>query len=325
MKFLAAVSLSLLAAAPAAAKPLEVITYILPAPEDAIAFAPFLLARDDGSYAAAGLEIRFRVIMGGANVGKALGRGEGDLGGAGGDTAILLRANAVPVKGVALLGHHSFVTLMLRPGVTVDSAYAGAIDVPSLQDTPYYALKAWLKAGNANLGQVTVKAMPSEATIARIGQGQIDGMVGTVDRGVRVERTGTQLEYRPLDGVYPAMAQAILASDTVIRTRPVMVRAFVNATLQAIRAIERDPAAAADRWRALVPNSGYSRDETIRIFTLFKEHVYGDPTDLGRFHSRTMKRAVAAAKGEGLVPLSYRGADTYTNRFVINRPDAAQK
>lgn len=305
-----------LMARPAAAKPLDPVTYLLPAPENAIVFAPFLLAQHDGRYTAERLDVHFRVVPGGAHVGEAVARGEGDLGGAIGDTPILLRARNMPVRGVALLGHHSFVTLMTRFGLHFGPGYAGEIDVPSLQDTTNYALKAWLSTAYADPARVTVRALPSDAIVGLVGERRIDGMVGTVDWGVRAERQGARLDYRSLEDVYPAMAQAIMASDAVIKARPAMIRGFVAATLAAIRAIEQDPAASADAWRALVPDSGYSRDEVIRIFSLLRDNVYGKPDGLGRFDRRTIARAAAAARVAGLIAASDDGRNSFTNRFV---------
>lgn len=92
----------------------DTVEYILPEPREAIVFAPFVLAQQDGLYANAGLDVRFTTIAGGAKVGEALGRGKGDLGGAVGDTPMRLRARGVPVQGVALLGRHAFRTLTTR-------------------------------------------------------------------------------------------------------------------------------------------------------------------------------------------------------------------
>src|SRR5690625_4460554 len=50
----------------------EAITYLLPAPANAIAFAPFMLAQHNDYYRDAGLEVNFVSVKGGADVGKQL-------------------------------------------------------------------------------------------------------------------------------------------------------------------------------------------------------------------------------------------------------------
>lgn len=315
--FLAAVSVAAIPATGLPVKPgPQPVTYLLPAPETAIVFAPFLLAQKEGFYRARGLDVRFRIVSGGLHVGETLGRGEGDLGGAIGDTPIQLRARGIAVRGVALLGHHSFVTLMTRTDAPLVTSSSGIVGVPSLTDTTAYALDAWMRSVPIDPARVSVQAIATDALIDSVGRGRLAGMVGTVDWGVRTERLGVSMSYRPLDGVYPAMAQAIMASDATVRERPAMVRAFVRATLAGIDAIERDPAGSADVWRRLVPDSGYSRAEIVRIFTLLRDQVYGDAVGLGRFDRRTMMRAVAAAKAQGLIPASASGKDSFTNQFV---------
>ena len=84
--------------------------YLFPAPDFLPAFSPFKIAQAKGYYKAEGLEPAFQVGKGGADVAKQVGVGNADLGGGIGDTAIIVRANGVEVRGVALLGslqHHS--------------------------------------------------------------------------------------------------------------------------------------------------------------------------------------------------------------------------
>lgn len=57
-----------------------------------------------------------------------------------------------------------------------------------------------------------------------------------------------------MDTIFPAMAQAILASDTLIRTRPAAIRGVVNAVLDALRDIIADPKRSAAEYVAAVPD-----------------------------------------------------------------------
>src|SRR3954467_4534053 len=87
---------------PAAA--LETVTYLLPAPLYLPAFGPWVVARERGYYAAEGLDVVFENGKGGADVAKQVGVGNAVVGGATGETAIIVRSNGVPVKSVAVLG-----------------------------------------------------------------------------------------------------------------------------------------------------------------------------------------------------------------------------
>ena len=95
---LAAMTCAALWAAPAAAA--EKITYLLPAPPSLPAFAPWVLAKHLGYYAEAGYDVDFVVARGGVDVAKQIGVGNAPIGGAIGDTPIIVRGNGVPVKAV---------------------------------------------------------------------------------------------------------------------------------------------------------------------------------------------------------------------------------
>lgn len=291
-----------------AARPLEPVTYLLPAPKEAIVFAPLVLADREGDYRRAGLDVRFEVVPGGVKVGEALASGKGMLGGAVGDTAMVLRARGLPVQAVMLFGEHSFLTLMTRQRLTLDAAglRGATIGVPSFQDTSYYAAKALLRAHGLADADVTVRAAPPAELIGAMGRGEMQAIIGTVDWGVKVERARVALDYRPLDPFYPALAQAILVSDATAARQPRAVRAFVHATAAAMRRMIRDPDGAAWRYAAAVPGSEYSHAEIARIFRLLARDVYGKNPN--RFQPARME---AAARAAGAAP-----TNSYTNAFV---------
>ncbi|WP_159874308.1 ABC transporter substrate-binding protein [Novosphingobium sp. 9U] len=295
---------------PARARADEKVTYLLPAPKEAIVLAPFVLAETQGRYRKAKLDVRFVVVPGGFHVGEALARGEGDLGGASGDTPILLRNANLPVKGVALLGHHSFLTLITRQGQPA----TGQIDVPSLQDTSYYALQN-LSAGSPH-GEITTRARPPAELIKALSAGEIDGFVGTVDWGVKAERAGVQVHYRPVDAFYPAMAQAIMASDTTIAARPKVVRKFVRATMQALKQIAIDPEQSAGIYERAMPGSGYGHAEIVKIFRLLASQVYGTVEAAGRFNARTVDAAQGELIKRKLVTQRRDAGEFFTNAFT---------
>ncbi|WP_422056272.1 ABC transporter substrate-binding protein [Sphingomonas sp.] len=295
----------------------EPFVYLLPAPREAIVFAPLVLAEGDGLFAREGLAVRFEQVAGGGmKVGEALAAGKGDAGGALGDTALILRARDVRVKGVALLGRHSFLTLIEQASLPVAgrSLKGRQIGVPSLQDVSYYALKALLRNAGLTPGDVQVLAAPSGTLVEKLGTGELAAIVGTIDWGVKAERAGVALRYRPLDRDYPAVAQGIMASDATIAGRPDALRRFVRAVLNAIDGIVRNPDTAAARYARLAPQSGFSEVEAARIFRLLACNVYGRRS--GRFDPTVMAAAARAATQEGLVSHGTDVHASFSNQFV---------
>src|SRR5271154_1892108 len=88
-------ALALVALRPAGAA--EKITYLLPAPAFLPAFGPWMLAKQRGYFAQEGLDVDFQAAQGGADAAKQVGAGNAVIGGAIGDTPIIVRANGVPV------------------------------------------------------------------------------------------------------------------------------------------------------------------------------------------------------------------------------------
>lgn len=307
-----------LLAQPAIARPNDKVTYLLPAPKEAIVLAPFLLAEREGRYRREKLDVQFVVVSGGFNVGAALARGEGDLGGASGDTPILLRAANLPVKGIAQLGRHAFLTLITRQDSPASSGdlQGRRIDVPSLKDTSYYAVEELAARASHLSPAVETHARPPAELIAALGARDIDGFVGTVDWGVKAERSGVKLTYRKVDEFYPAMAQAILASEDSIARRPAVLRRFVKATQRALASIARDPEQAARSYEAAVPDSGFTHAEIVRVFGLLTTNVYGEGRPTGRFDDATVEAAEAKLLKRGLVGQRRPRSDYFTNMLV---------
>ncbi|MGH8483228.1 MAG: ABC transporter substrate-binding protein, partial [Pseudomonas sp.] len=66
------------------------VTYLLPAPPNSPAFAPWIIAKEKGYYSARDLDLTFIAAKGGVDVAKQIGAGNAMLGGAIGDTPIVV-------------------------------------------------------------------------------------------------------------------------------------------------------------------------------------------------------------------------------------------
>ena len=59
----------------------------------------------------------------------------------------------------------------------------------------------------------------------------LDGIIAVPEWADTIESAGIAIDRFRIDKVFPAMAQAILASDKIIKERPAAVRGFVKAVL----------------------------------------------------------------------------------------------
>ncbi|AHD01937.1 ABC transporter substrate-binding protein [Leisingera methylohalidivorans] len=299
----------------------EQVTYLFPAPDFLPAFAPFQLAKAKGYFEDAGLDVTFRVGKGGADVATQVAVGNADLGGGIGDTPIVVRANGLEVRGVALLGGRGLTQIAWRS----ESGIAGAADlkgksigVLSFQDTTYYNLLGVLASAGLTKADADIQAVGPGGIIQLSIAGKLDAMSGVPEWIAAIEGAGVEMGQMPVDSVFPAMAQAIIASDTVIAERPEMVQGFVTAVLRAVKDIQTDPKAAAAEFTAAVPQHAGKEAMIEGILRSYAELVYPEAPDqpLGTFDPVRIEKVQSFYVDNGLVRTSVPVEDLYTNDFV---------
>lgn len=315
----AALALSSMVAVPAWAD--EAVTYLFPAPDTLVAFAPFQLAKGKGYFKAEGLDVTFRVGKGGADVAAQVAANNADLGGGIGDTPIILRPNGVNVKGVALLGGHGLTQMGWRTdrGITGPQDLKGKrIGVLSFQDTTYYNLLGLLGSVGLTKDDVSIQAVGPGGIVQLLISGDLDAFCGAPEYLPAVEAAGVDLDMVPVDSVFPAMAQAIIASDKTVAEKPQMVAGVVRAVLKAVKEIEADPKAAAAEYVKFVPQQA---DKLALVEATMQEYatrVYPaqDGQPLGSFDEARLKAVQDFYVKSGIVASATPIADTYTNEFV---------
>jgi len=299
----------------------EKVTYLFPAPDFLPAFAPFQLALHKGYFKAAGLDVEFRVGKGGADVATQVAIGNGDLGGGIGDTPIIVRANGLDIRGVALLGGRGLSQLAWRDdsGITGPADLKGkSIGVLSFQDTTYYNLLGVLASQGLSKSDVDIQAVGPGGIIQLTIAGKLDAMSGIPEWIAAVEGAGIKLSQIPVDTIFPAMAQAIFASDKTIAERPEVVEAFVGAILKAMREINADPATAAAEFTSFVPQHAGKEAQIEEIMRAYSTLVYpeGENQPLGSFDPARIAEVQKFYLEHNIVREAIPVDQLYTNEFI---------
>ncbi|MFT7595425.1 MAG: NitT/TauT family transport system substrate-binding protein [Paracoccaceae bacterium] len=298
----------------------EKVTYLFPAPDFLPAFAPFKLAMAKGYYKDAGLDVTFQVGKGGADVAKQVGVGNVDLGGGIGDTAIIVRANGIPVKGVAVLGSESLTQINWRTDAGISSVAdlkGKSVGVLSFQDTTYYNLLAVLASAGLTKNDVDIQAVGPGGIIKLMITGDIQAFSGVPEWAGAIRGAGVDLHMLPINDIFPAMAQAIIASDDMIANNPDMVRAFVQATIRGYKDVIADPEQAAKDYVAAVPQHEGKEKIMEGIMRAYISLVYGaDVDNFGSFDEARLKAVQEFYVSHEIVREAVPIADTYTNAFV---------
>ncbi|WP_197732847.1 ABC transporter substrate-binding protein [Paraburkholderia pallida] len=298
--------------------PLKDVTFLLAAPPGELAFAPFMLAQSKGYYTKAGLRVRWVAVHGGVDAGKQLAAGNGDLGDALGDTAIILRANGVNVKGVALLGGHPLHQLMTRVDRKVDSPAdlkGKTLSVMSYEDTSYFAALGILGSANLTKADVDIQA-GGPGVWKEVAAGKSDGIVGTPEWGADIEAAGVKVSYRPTDQFTPGMGQAIIASDKMIASDPATVRKFVQATLHAMNDIQADPDQASKDYVAAVPSYQGKLPFVTNVLTYYAKNVFPSRLRPGEFDPAIVAKVQDVYVDQKIVRVKQPVGSLYTNAFI---------
>lgn len=230
------------------AQALEKVDYLLPAPGFLPAFAPWQLAKYKGYYKAEGLEVTFQRSKGGVDVAKQVGVGNAPIGGGIGDTSLIVRPNGIPVRSVALLGGGSLVQLIARAdrGINkVEDLKGKTMTVMSFQDTTFYASQGVLASRGLTRNDVNIQAAGPTGVWKLFIEGKADAMMGVPDWIGIAYGAKVKLKIFNANDYFPSMAQAILASDEMIKKNPKLIQGLVRATLKGLRDLMTDPDGAA--------------------------------------------------------------------------------
>ncbi|MBV7396382.1 ABC transporter substrate-binding protein [Mameliella sediminis] len=297
------------------------VTYLFPAPDFLPAFAPFQLAKGKGYFEEAGLDVTFRVGKGGADVATQVALGNADLGGGIGDTSIIVRANGLDIRGVALLGGRGLTQLAWRAdsGITGPADLKGkSVGVLSFQDTTYYNLLGVLASAGLTKNDVDIQAVGPGGIIQLSIAGKLHAFSGVPEWIAAVEGAGVEMGQMPVDSVFPAMAQAIIASDKMIAENPEVVAGFVNAVLKGIRDIQEDPEQAAKDYVSFVPQHSGKEKMVEGVMRAYAALIYpeGENQPLGTFNPERIKAVQTFYVDNGIVRNAVPIEDLYTNDFV---------
>ena len=310
--------LALAAATPATAgaAPQEV-TYLLPAPPNSPAFAPWMIAQQKGYYAQENLKVNFVAAKGGVDVAKQIGAGNALIGGAIGDTPIIVRANGVPVKAIAVLGAGSLTLIGTHEADNIKSLQqlkGKTITVMSYTDTTYYALLGDLRHVGLSKTDAEIQAAGPAGVWQVFAGGKSSAFAGVPDWIVSAREAGAKVNV--MEGGFKSMAQAILASDEAIKTKPELLKSLVRATLRGMEDIMKDPKAAAAAYVEAVPSFKGKEASVEQVLNLYRQYVYADQKPLGMVDGARMDGVQKFYVSEGIVSKATPLKDLFTNQFI---------
>ena len=227
-----------------------------------VQFAPFYLGDQAGYYRAAGLDVTFQSQID-PNLITLVGQGATDIGTADGTSVIPAVSQDIPIVYVATIYGQfpSIVFAKASSGIRTAADLAGKkIGIPGRYGSSWIMLLALLGSAGLTPDDVEIVLYPDYGQGTALAADAVDAATGFVNNEpVAMELTGTDVVVLHVDDVVALPGPGLIASHDTLSKKGSAVRAFIAATLRAMREIASDPAKGVDAAITAVPALAESR------------------------------------------------------------------
>ena len=265
-----------------------------------VQFAPFYVAQQDGYYADAGLDVTIEHKQA-PDVQRLVASGEAEFGVADATDVMIARTSGIPIRYASTLYQSFPVALIGEAGSVPEepSCLAGlTIGTPGPFGSSWHALLALLDAGGLTEDDVTIREYPQFNQVDGLSNGDVDLITGfRNNEPLRLEARGTAVEMLTLDEIAPLPGPGVIVGDDLLNDEPDLVRAIVEATAAAQRAVIDDPGIGFAAAETEVPSVAEDPDVARAVLDATVELWAGDgfadgaiDTDLWRSGYDTMRR-----------------------------------
>lgn len=314
--FLAAGTLS------SAAHAADKVTFLFPSVLELPSFAVFQLANYLGYYRAAGLDVEFFVGHGGVDAATQVGAGNMDMAEALGDAPIIVRSRGVPVRDVAIMGAGGLTTAAGRVDAnikTLKDLKGKVVSVVSYTDTTYYTFLGMIGSVGLNKSDMDIQALGNAGVVQLFADGKAQACACIPEWIVKAEDLGVKMNLMPSADYVPSLAQAVVASDKIIKERPDVVRRFVQATLKAFIQIRDDPVKMAKVYVQAVPAHKNEVEPLERVYTYYSKFVWSNQKAAGMADPAVFEKVQKLYYDLGVIHSKSPVSDLYTNEFITAR------
>ena len=209
-----------------------------------VQFAQFYLAQQAGYYRDAGLDVTFENKVD-PDLVVLVAQGALDAGIADGTSVIPAVSQAIPIKYVATI-YGTFPNIVFAKassGITTAADLKGKrIGTPCKCGSSWIMLQALLSSASLSTGDVQVIEYPDYSQEAAVYRGAVDAATGyTNNEPLQLQSQGQQVTELHVDQTVPLPGPGLIASTSTIASKGPELRAFIAATLHAMRDIAADP------------------------------------------------------------------------------------
>ncbi|MDA8201326.1 MAG: ABC transporter substrate-binding protein [Chloroflexi bacterium] len=221
-----------------------------------VQFAQFYLAQQAGYYRAAGLDVTFQNKID-PDLVVLVGQGNLDAGIADGTSVIPAVSQGIPIRYIATI-YGTFPNIVFAKassGITTAGDLKGKrIGTPCKCGSSWIMLQALLQSAHLTTSDVQIVEYPDYSQEAAVYRGAVDAATGyTNNEPLQLESQGQKVVVLHVDQTLPLPGPGLISSTQTIATKGAALRAFVAATLRAMRDIEANPQKGFDAALAVVP------------------------------------------------------------------------
>ena len=233
-----------------------------------VQFAQFYRAQRQGYYAAAGLEVTFEHRFD-YDILALVGEGTLDAGMSDGTSVIAAAGQGYPVQYAASI-YARFPSVVYS---ATDSGIATAADlrgkrigIPGRFGSSWIMLQALLASADLSPDDAEIVLYPDFGQAVALREGQVDAATGFANNEpVQLGRAGFPVSVLAIDDITPLPGPGLTVGDETLAQRGPTLRAFVAATLRAMREIEVDPILGLEDAIATVPELGSDRQGQLAV------------------------------------------------------------
>src|SRR2546423_5854726 len=227
-----------------------------------VQFAQFYLAQQAGYYRDAGLAVTFQNKID-PDLVTLVGQGSIDVGISDGTSVIPAVSQGIPVRYVATIyaKFPNIVYAKQASGIRAATDLRGRkLGTPGKYGSSWIMLQALLSSAGLKPSDLDIQLYPDFGQGTALAQGAVDAATGFINNEpVQLELSGTPSTVLRVDQVVPLPGNGLIAGTSAISSKRTQLRAFIAATLRAMREIEANPQKGLDAAIATVPDLGQDR------------------------------------------------------------------
>jgi NitT/TauT family transport system substrate-binding protein len=268
-----------------------------------VQFAQFYRAAQQGYYRDAGLDVTFQNQIDPQLI-TLLGQGAVDIGLADGTSIIPAAGQGIPVRYSAAVYARfpSVVIAAADSGITSAADLRGKrLGIPGRYGSSWIMLQALLASAGLTPGDLTIVEYPDFGQAAGLRQGQVDAITGFANNEpVQLELEDFATTVLTVDQIVPLPGPGLTVGESTLAAKPAALRAFVAATLRAMREIIDDPTAGLADSIAAVPDLGTDEDTQLAILkaTIAAwQSPYTDAHGLGAIDGEAWRQSLDFMRG----------------------------